>query len=182
MKHPFQHLERLYQPRMPRGYCCAKETCIPTIAMQSKHKCSISTGLGSISGAAASSSSPERRLSFLAALLNALRTGIQWPFALGLIGHLLLGLLICSQHCVSHVYGPAWRDQIRHVPARFFSRKARSSSSRSFLSFLAALRGFTLPPTKRESQLRRHLLSHRREQTNPREKGHPRRQRADVCG
>ncbi len=33
-----------------------------------------------------------------------------------------------------------------NVPALCFSLKARSSSSRSFFSFLAALRGLTLPP------------------------------------
>lgn len=39
----------------------------------------------------------------------------------------------------------------KDVPALCFSWKARSSSSSSFLSFLAALRGLTLPPDKRFS-------------------------------
>lgn len=84
--------------------------------------------------------------SFLAGLLDALASGVKGSFfTLGRILHVFPGLGIWrrSVHVGSDVWG-----QKEDKPLFCFSLKASSSSSSSFLSFLAAFKGLTLPPAK----------------------------------
>jgi hypothetical protein len=54
---------------------------------------------------------------------------------------------------VRYFRGVEIEGKVVNVPARFFSRKAWSSSSRSLAAFLGAFKGFALPPSKEEGQL-----------------------------
>lgn len=79
---------------------------------------------------------------FLAALLDALGSSVHRALATSLGCHLLAGLLVCTPSQQFRSVGMVRRI----VPARFFSRKALSSSSRSLACFLACFKGLTLPP------------------------------------
>lgn len=90
-----------------------------------------------------------RKRLFLAALLDTLAAGVEGSLLAASLGRkLLAGLLVCCR-------GMSVNDLLAAhfvgfggglVPARFFSRKALSSSSRSFWAFLACFKGLTLPP------------------------------------
>lgn len=92
---------------------------------------------------------PNRTVSFLAALLDALIARVHGALATSLCCHLLACLLVCWYRLLAsgQHHGVGFRSGRDAVPAFFFSRWARSSSSRSFFSFLAAFRGLTLPPS-----------------------------------
>lgn len=96
------------------------------------------------------------RVLFLAALLDALTTCVQRSLSACLCSHLLSRLLLWLNNRVSKA-GQRPREKLSkdvelHVPALFFSWKARSSSSSSLVAFLAALRGLAFPPVYRCQQ------------------------------
>lgn len=100
---------------------------------------------------------------FLAALLDALGASVQGTLPASFGSQFLASLLLCSRRLVSTAWAgdslirAGFRDVENRVgsatvPARFFSWKARSSSSRSLACFLAAFKGLALPPTWREHE------------------------------
>lgn len=92
--------------------------------------------------------------SFLAALFYSLTSSVERSLATGLRSQFLACLLVYIHGVSSH--DPSWEQRVsaggQDVPAFFFSRKAKSSSSRSLVAFLAALRGLAFPPVFRESE------------------------------
>lgn len=83
---------------------------------------------------------------FLAALLDTLGTGVERTLAAGLGRHLPASLLVYDRLVLRLLNVVATRAFGGIVPARFFSRKALSSSSYSLACFLAAFKGLALPP------------------------------------
>lgn len=83
---------------------------------------------------------------FLSTLLDALLTSVQRPLALCLFGHVFSSLCIWKQRSASV---DMRLERGATVPAACLALNATSSSSMSFLSFLGAFRGLTLPPGSR---------------------------------
>lgn len=93
-----------------------------------------------------------RRGSFLAALLDSLRTGVEWSlFAGNLVGHGLSRRLVCSVLGQTGVEGVLEGSSCLDAPSFIFCRARSSSESTSAAAFFfGAFIGLALPSGERE--------------------------------